>query len=143
MNKNSLIYLAGGLWVAIGVFLVYRSSLLYHLAVKEQHATDSAIWISVLAGLAIGAVKGKFVLSKTACKNKSRIENIPPPLKIYHLFAKPFYGLIPAMIILGMALRHWNMYLGGYIVVAAIYLGIGAALFVSGLAYWRDKPKPV
>ncbi|MFQ5673978.1 MAG: hypothetical protein ACE5G9_12900 [Nitrospinales bacterium] len=138
MQKADLIKLAGGLWAVIGTFLIYRSVLLYQLAATEQGATELSIALSVLAGLAIGAAKGKFVLSKTARKNKTRIENLAVPLKIHHLFAKPFYGFIVGMMLLGVALRTFNEYLGGYLVVGAVYCGIGMALIVSSLVYWKN-----
>ena len=37
---------------------------------------------------------------------------------------------------LGVLLRFYNEYLGGYIVVAAIYCGIGMALIISSRVYW-------
>lgn len=132
-----MIKLAGGLWVVIGTFLIYRSALLYQLAIEEQQVAQLSVALSVLAGLAIGVIKGKFVLSKTARKNKSRIESLTIPLKIHHIFAKPFYGFIAAMMLLGVALRTYNEYLGGYLVVGAVYCGIGMALIVSSRVYWK------
>ena len=136
MSKGSLIKIAGGLWCIIGLMLVIRGVGLYQLAEMEQHATEIAITISgIVAGL-IGLVKGKFVLSKTARRNKTRIHNLEDPVKLYNIFSKPFYFLIPMMMGLGILLRYFNEYLGGYIVVAAIYCGIGMALIVSSRIYW-------
>jgi hypothetical protein len=136
LSKGSLIKIAGGLWCIIGLMLVIRGVGLYQLAEMEQHATEIAITISgILAGL-IGLVKGKFVLSKTAHKNKIRIHNLEDPVKLYNIFSKLFYFLIPMMMGLGILLRYFNEYLGGYIVVAAIYCGIGMALIVSSRIYW-------
>ena len=102
----------------------------------EQHATEIAITISgIIAGL-IGLVKGRFVLSKTARQNKIRIHNLEDPVSLHDIFSKPFYFLIPMMMGLGVLLRSFNEYLGGYIVVAAIYCGIGMALIVSSRIYW-------
>ena len=136
MSKERLIKIAGGLWGIIGLMLVIRGFGLYQLAEMEQHATEIAITISgIVAGL-IGLVKGKFVLSKTARRNKTRIHNLEDPVKLYNIFSKPFYFLIPMMMGLGILLRYFNEYLGGYIVVAAIYCGIGMALIVSSRIYW-------
>ena len=41
--------------------------------------------------------------------------------------------------LLGILLRTQNEHLGGYIVVAAIYCGIGVALIVSSLIYWKRE----
>jgi hypothetical protein len=136
LKKEQLLYLAGILWGIIGVFLLVRGAHMYQLAMVEQSASQLALIISLGCGLALGAVKGFFVLPKTAKRNKLRIQNLPSPLKIYHIFSKPFYGLIAGMIILGVLLRTWNEYLGGYIVVAAIYCGIGLALILASRVYW-------
>lgn len=140
MSKNRLITIAGGLWCFIGLFLVVRGFGLYHLAEVEQHATEIAITISgIVAGL-IGLAKGRFVLSKTARRNKNRIHGLEDPVRLHDLFAKPFYFLIPMMMGLGVLLRSFNEYIGGYLVVAAIYCGIGMALIVSSRVYWFSEP---
>lgn len=141
MNKNRLISIAGGLWVIIGLFLVLRGISLFQLAINEQHSTYYAIFISLVAGLAVGTAKGKFVLSKTAKRNRTRIESLAAPLKFHHVFPKPFYAFIVCMMLLGLALRSFNQYLGGYVVVGAIYCGIGAALVVSSRVYRRNNPE--
>jgi uncharacterized membrane protein len=136
LNKKRLITIAGGLWCIIGLFLIVRGFDLYQLAEMEQHATEIAITISGIIAALIGLVKGRFVLSKTARRNKTRINNLADPVSLHDIFSKPFYFLIPMMMGLGVLLRSFNQYLGGYIVVAAIYCGIGMALIVSSRIYW-------
>ncbi|OGW18582.1 MAG: hypothetical protein A3K09_00335, partial [Nitrospinae bacterium RIFCSPLOWO2_12_FULL_47_7] len=131
MNKKNLLAIAGGIWALVGLFLIFRGMHLYQLAVTEQHTTQQAIIFSVIAGLIIGGIKGKFVLTKTALKNIARIDNLVSPLKLHHIFSKPFYGFIFGMMFLGFLLRYLNNYLGGYVVVGAIYCGIGVALIVA------------
>ena len=141
LNKKRLTIIAGGLWCIIGLILIIRGLELYQLAEMEQHATKIAITISgIVAGL-IGLIKGKFVLSKTAHRNKNRIYNLDDPVGLHDIFSKPFYFLIPMMMGLGVLLRAYNEYLGGYIVVAAIYCGIGMALIVSSRVYWFTEPQ--
>ncbi len=136
LNKKRLTKIAGGLWCIIGFFLIIRGLDLYRLAEADQNSTKIAITISgIVAGL-IGLIKGKFVLSKTANRNKNRIHNLSDPVGLKDLFSKPFYFLIPMMMGLGIMLRSFNEYLGGYIVVAAIYCGVGMALIVSSRIYW-------
>ncbi len=143
MNKQRLIQVAGLIWIIVGVFLIYRGSGLYNLAVTEQNTSKETIIISLILGIVLGVVKGKFVLSKTARRNCDRINQLTPPLKIYNIFSGPFYGFIAGMIALGILLRTFNTYLGGYVVVAAIYCGIGMALIAASYVYWKnDHPKP-
>ena len=141
MTKKRLATIAGGLWCIIGFFLLVRGLDLYQLAETEQHATKVALTISAVVATLIGFVKGKFVLSKTANRNKTRIFNLIGPVGLQDLFSKPFYFLIPMMMTLGVILRSFNEYLGGYIVVAAIYCGIGMALIVSSRVYWFSQQK--
>jgi hypothetical protein len=61
---------------------------------------------------------------------------------IHQIFSKPFYFLIPMMMGLGVLLRSYNEYLGGYVVVAAIYCGIGMALIISSRTYWARESTP-
>ena len=141
MNKKRLTIIAGGLWCIIGLVLVVRGLSLYQLAEMEQHATKIAITISGIAAGLIGLIKGKFVLSKTAQRNKNRIYNLDDPVGLQDIFSKPFYFLIPMMMGLGILLRSYNEYFGGYIVVAAIYCGIGMALIFSSRVYWFTEPQ--
>ena len=141
MTKKRLVTIAGGLWCIIGFFLLVRGLNLYQLAETEQHATKITLTISGVVATLIGFIKGKFVLSKTANRNKTRIFNLNDPVGLQDLFSKPFYFLIPMMMALGVILRSFNEYLGGYIVVAAIYCGIGMALIVSSRVYWFSQPK--
>lgn len=144
LSKSNLIYIAGGLWAIIGVFLITRGINMYQIAVDEQNSTQMAVMVSVAIGMIVGFFKGLFVLSKSARRNKSRIQNLEAPLKIHQIFSKPFYGLIAGMMLLGVLLRNMNGYLGGYIVVAAIYCGVGIALIVGSRIYWKtDVEVPV
>lgn len=112
---------------------------MYQLAADGQNATQMGIIFSVTLGIIVGFFKGLFVLGKSARKNKARIQGLEPPLKIHHIFAKPFYGLIAGMMLLGILLRNFNEYLGGYIVIAGVYCGIGVALIVGSRAYWKSE----
>ena len=75
--------------------------------------------------------------------NSLNLSSLEDPVKIHNVFAPPFYGFIAGMMFLGFLLRTQNEMLGGYVVVAAIYCGIGAALIVSSLVYWKGKPETV
>ncbi len=123
----------------IGAFLLFRGALMYQIAVDQQSATRTAVILSLAAGLIVGLAKGHFVLSKSAKRNKTRIQDLPAPIRLHHIFSGPYYGLIAGMIALGILLRTFNEYLGGYLVVAGIYCAVGAALIISSRIYWsRD-----
>ena len=142
MGKQRLLQVAGLIWIIVGLFLIYRSSDLYNLAVIEQNTSKGTLIISVILGVVIGIIKGKFVLSKTALRNRNRINQLVPPLNIHQVFSGAFYGLIAGMMGLGFLLREFNAYLGGYVVVASIYCGIGMALIAASSVYWKNDPLP-
>lgn len=132
--------IAGSIWGMVGLLLIYKGSGLFQLAAQEQNTTQAVIFSSLIAGLIVGSLKGLFVLSKTAKKNKLRIQSLEAPVKIHHTFAKPFYGVIVGMMLLGFFLRTMNQYIGGYVVVAAIYCGVGLALIIGSRTYWQSEP---
>ena len=140
MNKQQLSQTAGCVWGLVGLFLIYRGTGLYQLAAQEQNSSQEAIIISGIIGVVVGVIKGKFVLSKTAQRNRGRINQLAPPLKVHQVFSGPFYGLIAGMMLLGFLLRTYNTFLGGYIVVATIYCGIGMALLAASIIYWKNNP---
>ena len=142
MGKQRLLQVAGLIWIIVGLFLIYRGSGLYNLAVIEQNTGKETLIISVILGVVIGIIKGKFVLSKTALRNRNRINQLVPPLSIHQIFSGAFYGLIAGMMVLGFLLREFNAYLGGYVVVASIYCGIGMALIAASSVYWKNDPLP-
>ena len=142
MGKQRLLQVAGLIWIIVGLFLIYRGSGLYNLAVIEQNTSKETLIISVILGVVIGILKGKFVLSKTALRNRNRINQLVPPLSIHHVFSGPFYGFIAGMMILGFLLREFNAYIGGYVVVASIYCGIGMALIAASSVYWKKDQLP-
>jgi len=137
VDKQRLLQIAGFIWVTVGGFLIYRGSSLYQLASQEQNSSNQSIIISIILGVMIGIIKGMFVLSKTALRNRNRIDQLMPPLKIHNIFSGPFYGLIAGMMLLGFLLREFNSYIGGYVVVAGIYCGIGMALIAASRIYWE------
>jgi len=142
LGKQRLLQIAGLIWIVVGLFLIYRGSGLYSLAVIEQNTSKETLIISIILGVVIGIIKGKFVLSKTALRNRNRINQLVPPLRIYQIFSGPFYGLIVGMMLLGFLLRSFNSYLGGYVVVASIYCGIGMALIAASSVYWKNDSLP-
>jgi len=142
LDKQRLLQIAGFIWIIVGLFLIYRGSGLYNLAVIEQNTGKETLIISVMLGVVLGILKGKFVLSKTALRNRNRINQLVPPLSIHHVFSGPFYGFIAGMMILGFLLREFNAYIGGYVVVASIYCGIGMALIAASSVYWKKDQLP-
>jgi hypothetical protein len=75
-------------------------------------------------------VKGLAVLTKSAKRSIRYIESRPAMDSAFRSFHPIFYIVIPVMITMGLLVRHfWRETHPG--VVAAVYVGIGAALVSS------------
>lgn len=143
MNHNQLFNIAGGIWGLVGVMMILRGADMFKLAVEQQQVSDTALIIAIATSLIIGGAKGKFVFSKTARKNKERISALSTPLKVHQVYSPKFYLFIIGMMAFGFSLRSFNELIGGYVVVGAIYVGVGLALAVSSFYYWKPEPGTV
>lgn len=133
--------LAGIIWVLVGGMLLTRSVPMVQSASEQSGWTTTVV--SLLIGALLGAGKGKFVLSKTARRNRMRIEALSHA-RIWNIFTAKTWLLVVLMIGLGMLLR------GGaaagwfsWAAIAGVYAGIGAAMLVSSWVYFRVVPQPL
>ncbi len=141
IRPNNLKNFAGIIWVLVGGMLLTRSVPMIELA-SEQSGWSTTI-VSLIVGAFVGAAKGRFVLGKTARRNRVRIEALTDAF-IWNVFTGKTWILVASMIGLGMLLR------GGaaagwfsWTAIAAIYAGIGAAMLVSSWMYFRVIPPPL
>jgi len=56
LDKQRLLQIAGFIWVIVGLFLVYRGSDLYKLAVIEQNTSNEILIISIILGVVLGTL---------------------------------------------------------------------------------------
>jgi ferrochelatase len=142
VSTKTLNTLAGVVWFAVGVGLTTVGvRFVFGLNEGGDEGTSLEIGAALaLAGL-IGFAKGKYVLSRTARRNRRRIAALAEP-RLWHVFTPTFYLLILGMMGLGRWLRALaaDGSLGGYIGVGGIYVGIGLALGVASIAYFAKRP---
>ena len=132
---------AGLVWILVGAMLVGRSVPMM-LAAIDQSGLVAVITTMVL-GSALGAVKGRYVLSRTARRSRRRIEALETA-RIWQLFTAKTWLLVAGMIGLGVLLRAGaanDLY--PWAPVAALYAGIGAAMAISSAAYFVKVPPPI
>jgi ferrochelatase len=137
VSTRTLERTAGVIWLAVGVMLAVRGARML------EDASALGRVLALALGLAIGVLKGRYVLSRTARRNRRRIRRLAAP-RAWNVFTWRFLVLIALMIALGKGMRelaeagvwHWAP-------VAAVYLGIGAGLAVSALFYFRADPPPL
>lgn len=152
-KHRTLIILAGLVWVAIGALLLslgihFILEALRHpelayipgrfsvLAFFDRYVSDraNAVILVVTVALMIGYFKGKMVLSKSVHRQIRRIESLPNPGPLKHLYSKGYYMLIAGMILLGVSLRFWPITVDTR---GAIDLAIGSALINGAMLYFR------
>ena len=96
----------------------------------------------VVLALAVGILKGRFLLSRMARRNVVRIFALSPHKEKICLFAFQAiqaYLVICGMTALGIVLRHSSIPREA---LAVVYLAIGSALMYASLPYWVRVRKP-
>lgn len=142
-----LIALSGVIWLGVGLFLFSIGSSFILRGCQEPASFSIARYlartvkdpgqISVIllsTGIFLGYLKGRFVLSKTAEKQVTRLLHLPRPVRIKQLYTKGYYLLLMAMIGLGIVLRYLPVSLD---VRGTIDVAIGMALVSGAIQYFR------
>jgi hypothetical protein len=128
VDKRILVFLAGLMWCGVGVMLVrFAVSWLTLITGKEQLFYYTA---GFLAAMPIH----HFGFLKIADKNLNRLLPLTEKKCLFSFITWKSYIIILIMVAMGLALRHSAMpkrYL------SILYNGIGLALFLSGIRYFR------
>ncbi len=132
VRRRTLIPSAGVVWAFAGAYLSFRAALWFWSSRRP------IFWMAALA-LAIGFIKGHFLLSRMARRNISRILGLSPHKEKICLFAFQAiqaYLVIFGMMGLGIVLRHSSVARES---LAVVYLAIGSALIYASVPYWIAK----
>jgi hypothetical protein len=128
VDKSILILLAGLMWCGVGIMLVrYAVSWLSIYTWKEQLLFYT---VGFLAAMPIH----HFGFLKIADKNLNRILLLTEKTNPFSFMTLKSYIIVLIMVSMGIALRHSSLpkrYL------SILYNGIGLALFLSGIRYFR------
>ena len=126
--KFWLVALAGVSWSIIGVVLC---EMAYHWLV-DSHSSFK-MYLSIV-GIILAVVFYYFMFSKIAVKNIKRLDLVKDKSCLFAFQAWKGYLIILFMVPLGYFLRH-SQFPKQYL--AAIYLTIGGALFISSFHYYK------
>jgi hypothetical protein len=128
VDKKILVLLAGLMWCGVGVMLIrFAVSWLATYNWKEQGLYYA---IGFLAAMPIH----HFGFLKIADRNLNRLLPIAEKKCIFSFMTWKSYLIVLVMVSMGIALRHSSIpkrYL------SILYNGIGLALFLSGIRYFR------
>jgi hypothetical protein len=130
--------LAAAVWYVGGIMLVRKAVIL--LAEAEALRPDGN-WplFAVIAGVAVGLVKARFLFNKACRKNLARIDGLERPM-LWGFFRPRFFFFLALMILAGVTLSKTSH--GNYpllIGVAALDLAIATALLASSAVFWRER----
>jgi hypothetical protein len=128
VDKKILIFMAGLMWCAVGLMLIrYAVSWLSLCTAKEQLFFYSA-------GFLVSMPIHHFGFLKIADKNLNRLLPLTEKRNPFSFMTARSYLIVLVMVSMGIALRHSALpkkYL------SLLYNGIGLALFLSGIRYFR------
>jgi hypothetical protein len=126
--KKVLLVIAGIMWCGVGIMLV-------SMAVHWLHNFQGNPWFFAVPGLIAALIIHHFGFLKIVDKNLGRLSRLPGKPCVFAFISWKSYLIILIMVTLGITLRHSpipKQYL------SVIYLGIGLALFLSSIRYFRN-----
>jgi hypothetical protein len=128
VDKKILVFLAGLMWCGVGVMLIsFATTWLVRF-----EGTGKAVFC--ITGLLAGIPIHLFGFSKIADKNLKRLLPLSKKRCVFSFITWRSYFIVLIMVSMGVALRHSSIpkqYL------SILYNGIGLALFISGIRYFR------
>ena len=130
--------LAAFVWCLGGVILLFKGG---KLLAGSASLFPSPVWpwVVAISGLLLGAVKGKFLFSRSCKNNLTRISSLRNP-RIWQFFSPGFFVLLLLMIAAGVALsRLAHTSFPALVGVVVLDLAVGAALLASSRVFWQQK----
>ena len=137
-STRTLKLLASLVWYSGAVVLYIKSSSLL-LEAENVKPGQIWVWLAVLGGLIIGAIKAKYLFKKLCIKNLKRIDTLERP-KLWHFYRLRFFIFLFTMIALGHFLSgqaHDNYPM--LIIMAVVELSIATALLGSSHCFWKKR----
>lgn len=128
VSKNTLLLIAGVLWLGMGIVLIISS---YSWLKIER--MEYAISVSVI-GFICSLIIHHFGFLRIVDKNLGRILPMEGEKCVFSFMPWKSYILIFIMILIGIFLRHSTL---PKLYLSFIYISIGAALILSSVRYLR------
>jgi hypothetical protein len=128
VNKNYLLFLSGLMWISVGILLL--SFATHWLANFNNTIRIICTCIGIIMALTIH----HFGFLRVVDKNLGRILPMEGKPCVFSFMSWKSYLIVAIMMTMGIMLRHSSVpkqYL------SVIYIGIGLALFLSSIRYFR------
>ena len=131
VSRKLLLILSGLMWSGVGI-------LLNSFAFRWLQLYDGwPVVVAVLCGLLLGLTIAFLGFRKVAATNIRRIMEMPEYSCVFAFQKWQSYILIAVMMSMGIFLRTTNIF--PRLFLAPFYIGIGTALFISSINYYRTK----
>ncbi len=131
VDRKWLLLLSGLMWSGVGI-------LLNSFAIRWLRYYEGwPLIVSVACGIVLGLAIAFFGFRKVAITNIQRILKMPDSSCVFAFQKWQSYILIPVMMSMGIFLRHTAIF--PRLFLASIYMGIGSALFISSINYYRIR----
>ncbi|TAL80174.1 MAG: hypothetical protein EPN88_01495 [Bacteroidetes bacterium] len=128
VDKRILVLLAGIMWCGVGILLIHYGVSWLSLCSRRE------LEIFYATGLLAAVPIHHFGFLKIADKNLNRLLPLTEKRCVFSFMTWKSYIIVIIMVSMGIALRHSQIpkrYL------SVVYNGIGLALFLSGIRYFR------
>ena len=138
VSKRSLVLLAALVWLIGGVVLLLKAS---GLLVEASALGPNGVWpwLALVIGLLIGAVKARFLFSRSCRRNLDRIAALTEP-RIWQFYRAWFFAALALMIMFSAVIsRTAEGSYYGMLGVAILDLAIGSALLGSSPVFLRHR----
>ena len=132
VNKHFLVFLAGSMWIGVGLML--DTFACYWLISYGK----SIAFIFAVTGLAVAILIHHYGFLRIVDKNLGRISKMEGQRCAFSFMTWKSYIIVAIMVTMGIMLRHSAIpkhYL------SVLYIGIGTALLLSSIRYFRNAFK--
>ena len=137
-SHTTLVKYAAFIWFVGVVVLTTKSGNLF-LEARQNNVQTHWIILSILLGLALGGIKGKYFFIKICNNNIARITRLKNP-KIWQCYRIRFYFFLGLMVTLS---SHTYSFAEGngitLLLLGIVELSVGTALLVSSSCFWKTK----
>ena len=127
--KNFLLFLAGFMWIAVGIML---TSMAIHWLIRYGR---NLAFLYAAIGLAGSVIIHHYGFLRIVDKNLGRISKMEGKRCAFSFMTWRSYGIVAIMVTMGILLRHSaipKQYL------SILYIGIGMALILSSIRYFKN-----